>query len=249
MTERFALDLVDLSMEVEEGTNPNYPDSPWLKYRPLATHETGVFASNNVELFLHAGSHVDAPYHFDPEGSRVHELELTQVVGPALVLDVSDAAPGERIDADRLARAKDDAVAAGATHRPEMIALVRTDWSKRAAPPSKAWWDEGPYLDRSAARWLIDEEFTSVGFDFPQDKLTGDLDRLKSLKSGDLRLEDMEDPPLPVHVLLLSHGICQIENITNLDLLPAGGVTVVAAPILLHGAEGAPARVFAIIDR
>lgn len=247
MTRR--LELVDLSMEVVEGDNPNYPEFPWLRYRPVATHETGVFESNNVEMFLHAGSHVDAPYHFDRHGAKLHEVPLERLVGQALILDVSDAEPGERIHASRLEDAKARAIKAGGSDEPGMIALIRTDWSRRAAPPSKAWWDEGPYLDRSAAEWLILQRFMSVGFDFPQDKLTGDINRLKSLKSGEARLDEMDDPPLPVHVVLLGHGICQIENIANFDKLPAHGVTVVAAPILLVGAEAAPARVFAMIER
>jgi kynurenine formamidase len=58
----------------------------------------------------------------------------------------------------------------------------------------------------------------------------------------------MDDPPLPVHVILLSNGVCQIENIAGLDRLPPRGVFVVAAPILLREAEGSPARVFAIVE-
>lgn len=241
------MELVDLSIDVVEAPNPNYPDFPWLTYRPIVTHATGVFASSCAEMFLHAGSHVDAPYHFDPDGRRIHQVPLEQLVGPALILDISDAEPGERIDADRMVAAKSSALENGAVYERGMIALVRTDWSERAAPPAPAWWDDGPFLDTSAARWLIDEGFKSVGFDFPQDKLTGDIDRLKSLKAGDTKLEDMADPPLPVHVLLLGNGICQIENIGSLAKLPSTGVTVVAAPLLLHGAEAAPARVFAII--
>jgi kynurenine formamidase len=242
------MQLIDLSIEVAEGPNEMHPKHAWLTYAPIATHETGVFESNCVEMFLHAGSHIDAPYHFDANGARIHDVPLKQVVGPAIVLDVSDVAPGERVDVSRLADAKDRALKEGAEYEPGMIALVRTDWSKRAAPPAKAWFDDGPYLDTSAARWLIEEKFASVGFDFPQDKVSGDLGRLMSLKSGETKLEELDDPPLPVHVLLLGNGVCQIENIANLDQLPKKRIIVVAAPILLRGAEGAPARVFAIIE-
>ena len=144
--------LVDLSIEVVEGPNTMHPRHSWLTYAPIATHATAAFESNCVEMFLHAGTHIDAPYHFDPDGARVHEVPLEQLVGPALVLDVSDAAPGEAIDAGRLADAMERAIAAGGRYEPGMIALVRTDWSKRAAPPAREWWDDGPYLDTSAAK-------------------------------------------------------------------------------------------------
>lgn len=237
--------LIDLSLRVKVGTNPVYEGRPWLAYHPVASHADSVFESNCVELFLHAGSHVDAPYHFDPTGPRIGEMPLETFVGPAVVLDLTDAQPDEMIGAQRLA----DAYAKATDGEPcdARIALLCTSWANRFPPPAKEWYSQGPYLDAGAAHWLVEQEFTAVGFDFPQDKTSKDIDRLRALKAGTVKLTEMEDPPLPVHVVLLSNGVAQIENVAGLEALPPTGAVLVAAPILLAEAEGAPARVFAMV--
>jgi len=237
--------LVDLSLPVEVGTNPVYEGRPWLAYHPVASHADGVFESNCVEMFLHAGSHVDAPYHFDPDGKKIGQMPLETFVGEAVVLDLTDAQSDECMGADRLAQAYETAT--GGEPNDAKIALLCTGWAARVVPPAKEWWGSGPYLDAGAAHWLVEQGFVAVGFDFPQDKTTKDIDRLSALKAGEVKLSEMEDPPLPVHVVLLSNGIAQIENIAGLEELPATGATIVAAPILLAEAEGAPARVFAMV--
>jgi arylformamidase len=244
-TSKVATRLVDLSLRVEVGTNPVYEGRPWLSYHPVASHADSVFESNCVEMFLHAGSHVDAPYHFDPEGDRIGDMPLEAFVGPSVVLDLSDFAPGEGLNADRLAAAYETATGGEACDA--RIALLYSGWADKTAPPAKEWWTDGPHLDVSAAQWLVDRGFTAVGFDFAQDKTAKDIDRLQALKAGTVKLAEMDDPPLPVHVILLSNGVAQIENIAGLGALPPTGAIVVAAPILLAAAEGAPARVFAMV--
>jgi arylformamidase len=239
--------LIDLSIPVLEEPNPFYPEHPWFSYRRILRHGTSVFESNAAEMFLHAGSHIDAPYHFDSSGTRIDQVPLERVVGPGFVLDLSDVQDDELISADRLERAKGSVSDSGDAIVPGMIALLRTDWSKRARPPDKKYWQGSPFLDREAAEWLVAQDVSAVGFDFPQDKNSAEgVGRLTDLEPGGPRLIDLPNPPQPVHVTLLFNGICQIENIANLDLLPSSNIMIVAAPILLVGAEGAPARVFAI---
>ena len=53
---------------------------------------------------------------------------------------------------------------------------------------------------------------------------------------------------LDVHKILLRRGIPLITNINNTALLPPGGVRLIAAPLLIRGGDGAPARVLAVVD-
>ncbi len=53
---------------------------------------------------------------------------------------------------------------------------------------------------------------------------------------------------LDVHYTCLRQGIPLITNLNNTSSLPAGIVTLVAAPLLIKEGDGAPARVFALID-
>ena len=51
----------------------------------------------------------------------------------------------------------------------------------------------------------------------------------------------------PVHHLTMGAGIYHLENVANLDQLPATGCSVIALPLKLGGGSGAPARVIAVI--
>ena len=57
--------------------------------------------SSSMHTSVHAGTHVDAPFHFVPDGIAVDSLPLELFVGPARVCDV--AAQGQ-ITADDVAR-------------------------------------------------------------------------------------------------------------------------------------------------
>jgi arylformamidase len=46
---------------------------------------------SRMELGTHAGTHVDAPFHFIPDGAPVEALPLAALVGPARVVGLPDA--------------------------------------------------------------------------------------------------------------------------------------------------------------
>lgn len=50
--------------------------------------QTGSVNIGQVSMSVHTGTHIDAPFHYDNEGKRVHELDLSLYIGPAMVVDV-----------------------------------------------------------------------------------------------------------------------------------------------------------------
>jgi kynurenine formamidase len=51
----------------------------------------------------------------------------------------------------------------------------------------------------------------------------------------------------PVHQYTMAHSIYHLENVANLDHVPASGAIVVAAPIKLEGGSGGPVRILALV--
>ena len=49
------------------------------------------YAANNVHTAEHGGTHLDAPVHFAEGKQTAEALPLEQLIGPALVVDVSAA--------------------------------------------------------------------------------------------------------------------------------------------------------------
>ena len=61
---------------------PTFPGDP--PFQVDVTHRIGNGDSYNVArmtLGTHAGTHVDAPFHFIPDGSTIDELELEILIG------------------------------------------------------------------------------------------------------------------------------------------------------------------------
>ncbi|XP_019643091.1 PREDICTED: uncharacterized protein LOC109484274 [Branchiostoma belcheri] len=116
--------------------------------------------------------------------------------------------------------------------------MIHTGWAKR-------YWAAGqlafmgsanesglsfPGLDPAAARWLADNRgMHAVGID------TCSVDAAKTAAKGS-------------HTTLLNLNIPFLENVANLDQLPATGSTVFALPVKIGGGSGAPARIIAVID-
>jgi kynurenine formamidase len=77
------------------------------------------YAAHNVFTAEHGGTHIDAPVHFAAKHSSVDAIPLERLMGPAVVVDVteaSDRVPDYQIVAADVARWESDhgAIPAGA---------------------------------------------------------------------------------------------------------------------------------------
>jgi arylformamidase len=90
---------IDVSMAVHPGLTV-WPEDPPVTFAPVSRIADGD--SCNVSLVscnTHTGTHCDAPWHFEPGGARLHEIDPAVYFGDALVIDL----PGvEAIDSPHL---------------------------------------------------------------------------------------------------------------------------------------------------
>jgi arylformamidase len=105
---------------------------------------------------LHAGTHVDAPWHYLPDGATVEALDLDRLLGPCQVVDCGSASA---ISAELLARLDLPADA--------QRLLLRTANSARRAAGETAFRPDFVALGREAARWLVARGVRLVGIDGP----------------------------------------------------------------------------------
>ncbi|MBW4709742.1 cyclase family protein [Roseobacter sp. YSTF-M11] len=216
--------IYDLTMPMETG------HFRW----PLERKRNGDFAVGDVfevtsfGVSCHAFTHLDAPCHMVPGGLTTDALELSNVMGQAAVINLSDIAPNEEITARHLDRA--------AAHlRPGQIALFRTCWDTQRDWRRSEYWRDAPYLSAEACHWLRERNPTSVAFDFPQDHT------IRRVLAGEM-------PPIEEHVshdILLRNGITLIEYLTGTMQLSEETVQFAALPLKLPTSDGAPARVVA----
>ena len=91
-----------------------------------------------MTLATHAGTHVDAPWHYFPTtrgqpARTIEELELEHFFGDGVVLDLTASDPGERVGVEAVASALE---ATGDDLRLGEIVLLRFDADKTLGTPA-----------------------------------------------------------------------------------------------------------------
>ena len=232
--------LVDLSHPYDDET------IFWPTGKPFQHEQTswGIsaggywYSSYDFALSEHSGTHIDAPIHFGEGKATIGELSLEQLSGPAYVVDIS--AQSER-DANYAATVA-DFEAFESQHQPiveNSIVLVRSGWSSRW-PNVKSYMGDDtpgsaanlhfPGISPAAAEWLANRKVAVVGID------TASIDTGSSTD-------------FQTHQILAAAGIPGLENVMNLDLLPATGATVMALPMKIGNGSGAPCRIVALVPK
>jgi kynurenine formamidase len=234
--------LVDLSHAFGPRTLywPTSPAKFQLESLASGKTEAGYFYSaNSLCTPEHGGTHLDAPIHFAERGRTTAEIPLEQLVAPSVVIDVASQAAADRNY--RLTR--DDVSAFEKRHgsiRRGAIVLLRTGWS-RHWPDAKAYLGDDTSGDASklsfpsygveAARLLVEDRgVAALGID------TASIDYGRSAD-------------FMVHRIAAARNVPGLENLTNLDQLPARGAVVIALPMKIEGGSGGPLRAIALVPR
>ena len=92
----------DISLTISPQL-PTWPGDPRVVLERIEKIEEGSNANvSRIEMSVHTGTHVDAPFHFIPEGKSVEQMPLRILTGRAYVLNLPDV---DYITADVLKRA------------------------------------------------------------------------------------------------------------------------------------------------
>ncbi|MGH7502852.1 MAG: cyclase family protein [Longimicrobiales bacterium] len=232
--------IVDLS-HAFDGQTIYWPTSPSrfeLDTLSFGITEGGWFYSANVlSTPEHGGTHLDAPIHFSATGEDAASVPLDRLIGPAVVLDIRDQAAA---DADyRLTVADVEAweaehgrIEAGA------VVLLRTGWSSR-------WPDAATYLGSTVPGDATNLHFPSYGEESA--RLLVEERGVAVLGADVASIDYGLSADFIVHRIAAAANVAGLENLTNLDALPAEGAWVIALPMKVAGGSGGPLRAIALM--
>jgi kynurenine formamidase len=211
--------IVDLSVPVRAGMQV-YPGDPAVQLdRAVRLEVDGV----NV-LAIHAGTHVDAPFHVLADGARLDELDLGLFHGPAVVADVRGLRPRAAIG---WASIEPYAPRLG----PGVVLVLHTGWSAHFGTREYL---THPWLTADAARRIVATGVRTVALD----ALSPDPTEAHPIGG---------DGPFPTHRVLLGAGGVIVENLTNVAAMAELPDPVLSCfPLALAGADGAPVRAVAM---
>jgi kynurenine formamidase len=234
--------LLDLTHSFDELTIywPTEDGFKLLRKTAGITEQGYYYAANRFMCAEHGGTHLDAPIHFFEKGQSVDRVPVERLIGPGACVDVSQKCATDR---DYQVTVEDfekwEADNKGSlTNR---IVLIRTGFGRywpnrekylgtaerRKAAVARLHF---PGLDPAAADWLVARrQIRMVGID------TASIDHGQT-------------QTYPTHQLLFRYGVPALENVAEMDKLPAEKFQVVALPMKIKGGCGAPCRAVAILD-
>jgi kynurenine formamidase len=224
--------VIDLSHTIESGI-PVPPRFEGPKFEVALSQERGDVANvETIQLGTHQGTHCDAPYHFYTALRGIDELPVDCLIGPAIVVDLTEKRESVPIEAADLHSWE---AATGEPIKPHDIVLLHTGHSKHWALKEAAtgYWRNGwPYLTQGAVEYLASRPIRAIGVE------TFDPDWVDP--------HNLASAEFVAHRAFLSRGILIIENLTNLDRIPGPRCHIIALPLKLKGCSGSPLRVVAI---
>jgi len=246
--------IVDLSLEIKEGPGVLGARIEHIDHRQSVPGMLQAFpgvaaedlpnslgwATDNLTLSVHSGTHIDAPWHYSPtsEGKpskTIDEMPLELAYGDGVVLDMRHKKPGEVISVADLQQALKKIEY---RLKPRDIVLIMTGTDK--------FWDTPKYGEyagtgREATIWLVDQGVKVVGTDAPGwDRPFRDA-AAAFRETGDRKLI------WEGHYAGIEREYYQMEKLANLDQLPPYGFKVCCFPIKILKASAAWIRPVAII--
>jgi arylformamidase len=76
----------DISRAVGESTAVWPGDTPFTRRWVMRIEDGSSCNVSTVTHSVHCGTHADAPFHFDPKGVTIDQVDLSRYVGPCLVM-------------------------------------------------------------------------------------------------------------------------------------------------------------------
>jgi arylformamidase len=191
-----------------------WPSDLPVELKRVEKIEEGSIANvTRMNISVHTGTHIDAPYHFINNGDTVENVSLNLLIGRAYVLHIPDESPSitkELIENSSI------------PPRTKRV-LFRTKNSKHWEKESHTTFDKKYVaLEPDAAELLIKRGVKLIGVDY-------------------LSVAAFDDVA-PTHKILLSSEIIIVEGL-DLSEVSQGRYTLYCLPLKLAGADGAPARV------
>ena len=224
--------VVDLTHALHEDM-PFWPGTGSFEIERLADYDVG-YRMHRFSMWENNGTHIDAPAHFIEGGRSVDELGVNNLVVPAVVINVQEKValePDYQLSVEDVLSWEER----NGRIMPGSLAVMNTGWHKKFHDPQAyVNQDEAgvlhfPGFSIAAAELLVERDVAGIGIDT-------------------LSLDPGNDLSFPVHKIILGAGKFQVENLNNLDALPATGAVAVIGVLPVKDASQAQARIFAFME-
>jgi kynurenine formamidase len=176
--------------------------------------------ASNLHIYSHAGTHMDAPFHFEVSDERIDEIPVDRFISMAHVVNIEITQPQQLItEVDFISI--ENRLKAGDS------IILKTGWHQFVG--SAKYRNELPRISESAAKWLVNKKVNMLAVEPPS---VADVNNLAEVTL--------------IHKILLGGNIIIVEGICNTEDITNEMVQLIALPLKILKGDGAPARVIAI---
>jgi len=204
--------IIDVTLTYEEGMRG-------VAFENAKTKSVDGWNSKTLHLYSHAGTHMDAPFHFEVNNRTIDEFEVSRFICDSLVIPI-DAHAGQKI------KLEDLGVYADLINKGDGV-ILKTGWS--AYVNENSYREELPGIHEGLANWFVDKGINMLAVETPSVADVMDMEEVTK-----------------IHEILLGGDIIIVEGLTNLDSVSKRRVKLIALPLKIKGGDGAPARVIVI---
>ena len=211
--------IIDLTHVIDEDM-PVYPGTERPSLRCANTYEKDGFRETKLSMYSHTGTHIDSPAHIFDGKKTLDAFSADSFVGKALVIECRDLKNGERLTLNRLFEYGEK------IDQAEFL-LFNFGWDTKWGKDD--YFGDYPCLGDDVIDFVINNNYKGIGVDV-------------------ISIDPITDCNLTMHKKLFSNNeIINIENLKNLHLCGNDIFTLCCLPLNFRNADGAPARVVAII--
>ncbi len=223
--------VIDMTYTYDE-TFPTWDGQPGIAYERMADFAANGFQYFRINVSEHVGTHIDAPLHFTADGLSVDEIAPASLVCPLCVVDIKAKAMD---DANAMVMKEDiDAwISANGEIPAGACIAMNSGWGARVGDPS--------FRTNNPEGKLAFPGFSKQATDY-----------MAELGAVALAVDTLSQDPgnsadFAVHYSWLGSGRYGIENIANLDAVPAKGAMLFVGAPKHRGGSGGPLRVLAMV--
>ena len=206
--------IIDLTMTLDESHRG-------VAFETKYTVEQDGWNARTLHLYSHAGTHLDAPFHFGCSDVTVDQIPLGSCMGKAHLVNATDIPAKGLIETACLGDLEDQFQVGDSL-------LIHTNWSREVSRQDH-YRDNFPRISEGLALWCAEKGVKILGVESPS---VADVNNLEEVTR--------------IHHILLEAGILIVEGLTNLDQLQESQVFFAAIPLKIGAGDGTPCRAFAI---
>ena len=144
---------IDLTHDVKNGMMI-YPGDPAVEIMEGLTHEKDYCHVDRLLLNSHTGTHIDAPYHFLPDGKRITDYDADKFICKGRCIDLRHKQPGEAITVEDVA---------GTDLQEGMCVILATGWYRYFGDEMYL---NHPYIAKETAEYFAAKGISIVAVDF-----------------------------------------------------------------------------------